>query len=32
MLFHNAKSYDNKYMLDIFSKIENIKIKVLGHK
>ena len=31
MLFHNAKSYDNKYMLDIFSKIENIKIKALGH-
>ena len=31
ILFHNAKSYDNKYMLDIFSKIENIKIKVLGH-
>ena len=31
MLFHNAKSYYNKYMLDIFSKIENIKIKVLGH-
>ena len=31
MLFHNAKSYDNKYMLDIFSKIENIKIKVVGH-
>ena len=30
MLFHIAKSYDNKYMLDIFSKIENIKIKVLG--
>ena len=31
MLFHNAKSCDNKYMLDIFSKIENIKIIVLGH-
>ena len=31
MLFHNAKSYDNKYMLDVFSKIENIKIKALGH-
>ena len=22
MLFHNAKSYDNKYMSDIFSKVE----------
>ena len=31
MLFHNAKSYDNKCMLDIFSKVENIKIKALGH-
>ena len=31
MFFRNAKSYDNKYMLDIFSKIENIKIKALGH-
>ena len=30
MLFHNAKSYDNSYILDSFSKIENIKIKALG--
>ena len=30
MLFHNAKSYDNSYILDIFNKIENIKIKALG--
>ena len=31
ILFHNAKSYDNKYMLDIFSKVENVKIRCLGH-
>ena len=31
MLFHNAKSYDNKYMLDIFSKVKDIKIECLGH-
>ena len=31
MLFHNSKSYDNKYMLDIFSKVGNVKIRCLGH-
>ena len=30
VLFHNAKSYDNSYMLDIFSKIQNIQISCLG--
>ena len=30
MLFHNAKGYDNSYMLDIFSKIPNIQISCLG--
>ena len=29
-LFHNAKGYDNSYMLDIFSKIPNIQISCLG--
>ena len=30
VLFHNAKGYDNSYMLDIFSKISNIQITCLG--
>ena len=30
VLFHNAKGYDNSYMLDIFSKIPNIEISCLG--
>ena len=30
VLFHNAKGYDNSYMLDIFSKIPNIQITCLG--
>ena len=30
VLFHNAKGYDNSYMLDIFSKIRNIQISCLG--
>ena len=30
VLFHNAKGYDNSYMLDIFSKIHNIQITCLG--
>ena len=30
VLFHNAKGYDNSYMLDIFSKISNIQISCLG--
>ena len=30
VLFHNAKGYDNSYMLDIFSKILNIQISCLG--
>ena len=30
VLFHNAKGYDNSYMLDTFSKIENIQIRCLG--
>ena len=30
VLFHNAKGYDNSYMLDIFSKIPNVQIKCLG--
>ena len=30
VLFHNAKGYDNSYMLEIFSKISNIQISCLG--
>ena len=30
VFFHNAKGYDNSYMLDIFSKIPNIQIICLG--
>ena len=30
VLFHNAKGYDNSYMLDIFSKIPDIQISCLG--
>ena len=29
VMFHNAKSYDNAYMIDTFSKIKNITINVL---
>ena len=30
ILFHNSKGYDNSYMIDIFSKIENIQINCLA--
>ena len=30
VLFHNSKGYDNTYMIDIFSKIEDIKITCLA--
>ena len=30
VLFHNAKGYNNSYMLNIFSKIHNIQISCLG--
>ena len=30
VLFHNSKRYDNAYMIDIFSKIENVKINCLA--
>ena len=30
VLFHNSKGYDNSYMIDIFSKIENVRINCLG--
>ena len=30
VLFHNSKGYDNAYMIDIFSKIENIQITCLA--
>ena len=30
VLFHNSKGYDNAYMIDIFSKIENIQINCLA--
>ena len=30
VLFHNSKGYDNSYMIDIFSKIEDIKITCLA--
>ena len=30
VLFHNSKGYDNAYMIDIFYKIENIRINCLA--
>ena len=30
VLFHNSKGYDNAYMIDIFSKIENVQIHCLA--
>ena len=30
VLFHNSKGYDNSYMIDIFSKIENVRINCLS--
>ena len=30
VLFHNSKGYDNSYMIDIFCKIENIRINCLA--
>ena len=30
ILFHNSKGYDNQYILDIFSKIKNIRINCIG--
>ena len=30
ILFHNSKGYDNSYMIDIFSKIPNIRINCLA--
>ena len=30
VLFHNSKGYDNSYMIDIFSKIENVRINTLA--
>ena len=30
ILFHNSKGYDNQYMLDIFSKIKNVRIECIG--
>ena len=30
VLFHNSKGYDNAYMIDIFSKIPNIRINCLA--
>ena len=30
VLFHNSKGYDNSYMIDIFSKIENVRINCLA--
>ena len=27
---HNSKGYDNSYMIDIFSKIPNIRINILA--
>ena len=29
-MFHNSKGYDNSYMIDIFSKIENVRINCLS--
>ena len=30
VFFHNSKGYDNSYMVDVFSKIEDIKIECLA--
>ena len=30
VLFNNSKGYDNSYMIDIFSKIENVRINCLA--
>ena len=30
VMFHNSKGYDNSYMIDIFSKIENVRINCLA--
>ena len=30
VLFHNSKGYDNSYKIDIFSKIENVRINCLA--
>ena len=30
VMFHNSRGYDNAYMIDIFSKIENIRINCLA--
>ena len=30
VLFHNSKGYDNAYMIDLFSKIENVRINCLA--
>ena len=30
VFFHNSKGYDNSYMIDIFSKIKNVKILCLA--
>ena len=30
VLFHNSKNYDNRFMIDIFSKIPNIQINCLA--
>ena len=30
VLFRNSKGYDNAYMIDIFSKIENVRINCLA--
>ena len=30
VLFHNSKGYDNSYMIDIFCKIENVRINCLA--
>ena len=30
VLFHNSKGYDNSYVIDIFSKLENVRINCLA--
>ena len=30
VLFHNSEGYDDSYMIDIFSKIENVRINCLA--
>ena len=30
IIFHNAKNYDNNYLINTFSEIENVRINCIG--